>query len=144
MDEIRQVGVNHFHFSLNWSALVPTGDVAHPNTTLLGYYHCFTRQLLQANVTPVVTLWHHTRQRSSLPAPLDTANRWLNRSGTRRILGVRALLAPAGFTTVDTFRRRKTSSDRGRQEEWSRMKLKNASGGPKGLRSEGLWPSLFS
>uniref|UniRef100_A0A3Q2NNQ7 Klotho n=1 Tax=Fundulus heteroclitus TaxID=8078 RepID=A0A3Q2NNQ7_FUNHE len=73
-----QVGVNHFHFSLNWSALVPNGDVAYPNTTLLGYYRCFTRQLVQANVTPVVTLWHHTRQRSSLPTPLDTANRWLN------------------------------------------------------------------
>lgn len=79
MDEIQKIGVNHFHFSLNWSALVPTGDVAHPNTTLLRYYSCFTRQLLQANITPVVTLWHHTRQRSSLPAPLDTANRWLNR-----------------------------------------------------------------
>ncbi|KAM6907898.1 klotho [Xenentodon cancila] len=79
VDEIRQVGVNHFHFSLNWSGLVPTGDVAHPNGTLLGYYRCFTRQLLQANVTPVVTLWHHTRQRSSLPAPLDAANKWLNR-----------------------------------------------------------------
>ncbi|XP_041864156.1 klotho [Melanotaenia boesemani] len=79
VDEIQQVGVNHFHFSLNWSALVPTGDVAHPNVTLLGYYRCFTRQLLQANVAPVVTLWHHTRQRSSLPAPLDTTGKWLNR-----------------------------------------------------------------
>ncbi|KAA8586858.1 hypothetical protein FQN60_000694, partial [Etheostoma spectabile] len=79
VDEIQQVGVNHFHFSLNWSAVVPTGDVAHPNTTLLGYYRCFTHQLLQANITPVVTLWHHTRQRSSLPAPLDTANKWMNR-----------------------------------------------------------------
>ncbi|KAK2828312.1 hypothetical protein Q5P01_019346 [Channa striata] len=79
VDEIRQVGLNHFHFSLNWSALVPTGDVARANTTLLGFYRCFTRQLLQANVTPVVTLWHHTRQRSSLPAPLDAGNKWLNR-----------------------------------------------------------------
>lgn len=80
VDQIQKIGVNHFHFSLNWSALVPTGDVAHPNTTLLRYYHCFNRQLLQANITPVVTLWYHTRQRSSLPAPLETANRWLNRS----------------------------------------------------------------
>lgn len=79
VDEIQKIGVTHFHFSLNWSALVPTGDVAHPNTTLLRYYGCFTRQLLQANITPVVTLWHHTRQRSSLPALLDNANRWLNR-----------------------------------------------------------------
>ncbi len=87
--------MNHFHFSLNWSALVPTGDVAHPNTTLLGYYRCFTRQLLQANVTPVVTLWHHTRQRSSLPAPLDTANKWFNRSDSSENCGVEALLTPS-------------------------------------------------
>lgn len=80
VEEIRQVGVNHFHFSLNWSALVPTGDVAQPNTTLLGYYRCFARQLLKANITPVVTLWHHTRQGSSLPAPLDTENQWQIRS----------------------------------------------------------------
>lgn len=79
MDEIKGVGVNHFHFSLNWSALVPTGDVTRPNATLLGYYRCFTRQLLQANVTPVVTLWHHTRQRSSLPGSLDATNKWLSR-----------------------------------------------------------------
>ncbi|KAJ0061545.1 hypothetical protein NL108_005718 [Boleophthalmus pectinirostris] len=78
VEEIRQIGVTHFHFSLNWSALVPSGDVSNPNETLLGYYRCFTRQLLQANVTPVVTLWHHTRQRSSLPAPLNNANKWLN------------------------------------------------------------------
>lgn len=79
VDEIQHLGVSHFHFSLNWSALVPTGDVARPNATLLGYYRCFTQQLLRSNITPVVTLWHHTRQRSSLPAPLDTANKWLNR-----------------------------------------------------------------
>ncbi|XP_053704000.1 klotho [Synchiropus splendidus] len=78
VDEITAVGVTHFHFSLNWSALVPTGDVSRPNTTLLGYYRCFTRQLLQAQVTPVVTLWHHTRLGSSMPAPLDTVNKWLN------------------------------------------------------------------
>ena len=79
MNEIQQVGVSHFHFSLNWSALVPTGDVSQPNATLLGYYRCFTRQLLQASVMPVVTLWHHTRDRTSLPAPLDAANKWLNK-----------------------------------------------------------------
>ncbi|CAL1572996.1 unnamed protein product [Knipowitschia caucasica] len=79
VEEIRHIGVNHFHFSLNWSALVPSGDVSRPNHTLLGYYRCFSQQLLQANVTPVVTLWHHTRQGSSLPAPLHNNNKWLNR-----------------------------------------------------------------
>lgn len=83
VDEIQQVGLTHFHFSLNWSALVPTGDTSQANATLLGYYRCFCRQLLRANVTPVVTLWHHTRQRSSnnLPAPLDAGDKWLSRSG---------------------------------------------------------------
>lgn len=79
VEEIRQIGVNHFHFSLNWSALVPSGDVSHWNDTLLEYYRCFAQELLRANVIPVVTLWHHTRQGSSLPAPLNSANKWLNR-----------------------------------------------------------------
>ncbi|KAM9781187.1 klotho isoform 2-T2 [Syngnathus typhle] len=78
--EIQAVGVSHFHFSLNWSALVPTGDAARPNATLLAYYRCFSHQLLCANVTPVVTLWHHTRQGSSLPPPLG----WLNRETPQR------------------------------------------------------------
>ncbi|XP_029029155.1 klotho [Betta splendens] len=79
VDEIRQVGLTHFHFSLNWSAVVHAGDAARANGTLLGYYRCFARRLLRANVTPVVTLWHHTRQRSSLPAALEAGGRWLNR-----------------------------------------------------------------
>lgn len=83
--------MSHFHFSLNWSALVPTGDVARPNATLLAYYRCFTRQLLHANVTPVVTLWHHTRQRSSLPASLD-GNKWLNRCVTAADAGLTGFL----------------------------------------------------
>ncbi|KAM9499613.1 klotho isoform 1-T1 [Salvelinus alpinus] len=79
VEEIRRVGVNHFHFSLNWSSLVPSGNVTQPNTTLLGYYRCFTSQLHQANITSMVTLWHHTRQRSSLPAPMEAAGGWFNR-----------------------------------------------------------------
>nr|XP_057942046.1 klotho [Doryrhamphus excisus] len=79
VNEIHAVGVTHFHFSLNWSALVPSGDVTRPNRTLLAYYRCFSRQLLRANVTPVVTLWHHTRQHSSLPTTLHATNGWLNR-----------------------------------------------------------------
>ncbi|XP_067084703.1 klotho [Osmerus mordax] len=79
VEEIRRVGVSHFHFSLNWSAVVPSGWAARPNASLLTYYRCFARQLLRANVTPVVTLWHHTRHRSSLPAPLDAAGGWLKR-----------------------------------------------------------------
>ncbi|KAJ7997451.1 hypothetical protein DPEC_G00229140 [Dallia pectoralis] len=80
VEEIRQVGVNHFHFSLNWSALVPSGNVTQPNTTLLGYYRCFTSQLQHANITSMVTLWHHTRQRSSLPGPMKAAGGWLHRN----------------------------------------------------------------
>ncbi|CAL8401241.1 unnamed protein product [Boreogadus saida] len=79
VNEIRQVGVSHFHFSLNWSALVPSGDVSRPNASLLRYYRCFSQQLLRANVTPVITLWHHTSDTASLPAPLHTTNKWLNR-----------------------------------------------------------------
>ncbi|XP_061902953.1 klotho [Entelurus aequoreus] len=75
VDEIQAVGVTHFHFSLNWSSVVPTGEVGGANRTLLEYYRCFCTHLLHANITPVITLWHHTRLRSSLPH----AHTWLHR-----------------------------------------------------------------
>ncbi|KAG7484428.1 hypothetical protein MATL_G00049280 [Megalops atlanticus] len=74
--QVRRMHVNHFHFSLNWSSLVPTGKVSEANATLLGYYRCFVGELLRANITPVVTLWHHTGRHSSLPAPMEAKKGW--------------------------------------------------------------------
>ncbi|KAJ8342624.1 hypothetical protein SKAU_G00325520 [Synaphobranchus kaupii] len=75
---VLRMHVNHFHFSLNWSTLVPTGNASEANATLLRYYRCFASELLRANVTPVVTLWHYIRDKSSLPAPLEARRGWRN------------------------------------------------------------------
>ncbi|KAJ8412476.1 hypothetical protein AAFF_G00128120 [Aldrovandia affinis] len=76
VSQVRRMHVTHFHFSLNWSTVVPTGNVSEANATLLRYYRCFVGELLRANVTPVVTLWHYIRGRSSLPAPLEARRGW--------------------------------------------------------------------
>ncbi|KAL4608551.1 klotho [Arapaima gigas] len=76
VEQIRKMHVSHFHFSLNWSSIVPTGNVSEANTTLLDYYRCFASELLKANIAPVVTLWHYTGKRSSLPAALEVKRGW--------------------------------------------------------------------
>uniref|UniRef100_W5MNV0 Klotho n=1 Tax=Lepisosteus oculatus TaxID=7918 RepID=W5MNV0_LEPOC len=76
VSQIRRMHVSHFHFFLNWSSILPTGKVSEANTTLLGYYKCFAAELLQGNVTPVVTLWHRTAKHSGLPASMDAKKGW--------------------------------------------------------------------
>ncbi|KAJ8275557.1 hypothetical protein COCON_G00073090 [Conger conger] len=76
VSQLQRLRVSHFHFSLNWSTLVPTGNASHANASLLGYYRCFARELLRANVTPAVSLWHYIRDKSSLPAPLEARGGW--------------------------------------------------------------------
>ncbi|XP_076131001.1 klotho [Alosa pseudoharengus] len=79
VSDVRRLHVSHFHFALNWSSVTPTGRVDEANATLLGYYRCFVSELSRANVTPVVTLWHHTLGRSSIPAPLEGGG-WQSKS----------------------------------------------------------------
>ncbi|KAL7847469.1 hypothetical protein AOLI_G00221870 [Acnodon oligacanthus] len=76
VSEIQAMHVSHFQFSLNWSSVVPTGQISEANNTLLSYYHCFVSELQRANIIPVVTLWHHTGKLSSLPAPLEANGGW--------------------------------------------------------------------
>lgn len=73
---IQHMHVSHFHFSLNWSSIVPTGHVSEANNTLLSYYLCFVSELRRANISPVVTLWHHTGKLSSLPVSLESNRGW--------------------------------------------------------------------
>ncbi|KAG2456947.1 klotho [Polypterus senegalus] len=60
VSQVRRMHVTHFNFPLNWTALVPNGNLSQANSTLFKYYRCFTSELLRANVTPIVTLWHWT------------------------------------------------------------------------------------
>ncbi|MBN3296210.1 KLOT protein, partial [Amia calva] len=76
VSQVRRMHVSHFQFTLNWSSILPAGRVSEPNTTLLGYYKCFVSELLRANVTPVVALWHRTDKHSGLPASFDAKTGW--------------------------------------------------------------------
>ncbi|MCI4388203.1 hypothetical protein PGIGA_G00082900 [Pangasianodon gigas] len=87
VSDIQHMHVSHFHFSLNWSSIVPTGRVSEANNTLLSYYHCFVSELRRANITPVVTLWHHTGKLSSLPVPLETNGGWQSEETVQAFAG---------------------------------------------------------
>ncbi|XP_076876324.1 klotho [Brachyhypopomus gauderio] len=76
VSEIQHMHVSYYHFSLNWSSVMPTGSVQEANDTLLNYYRCFASELQRVNVSPAVTLWHHTGKLSSLPAPLESNGGW--------------------------------------------------------------------
>ncbi|XP_016401931.1 klotho-like [Sinocyclocheilus rhinocerous] len=76
VSDVHRMQVSHFHFSLNWSSITPTGQMSDANETLLRYYHCFVSELQKVNIIPVVTLWHHTGKLSSLPAPIEAGGGW--------------------------------------------------------------------
>nr|XP_023646629.1 beta-klotho [Paramormyrops kingsleyae] len=81
-------GVTHYRFSLNWSLVLPRGDLSVVDTEALRYYRCMLKELRARNIRPMVTLYYptHNPPLLGLPAPLHDSGGWLNRS------------------TVDTFR----------------------------------------
>jgi beta-glucosidase len=70
---LRELGVNAYRFSIAWSRILPqgTGDV---NARGVAFYDRLVDALLEANVQPLVTLFHW-----DLPAALEDRGGWLER-----------------------------------------------------------------
>lgn len=75
-------GASHYRFALNWSLILPQGDLSSVNTDALRYYHCILSELSKMKLKAVVILYYpsHNTPSWSLPAPLHTAGGWLNYS----------------------------------------------------------------
>jgi len=70
---MRELGLNAYRFSISWSRILPAG--AGPvNERGLDFYRQLVDALLEAGMTPNVTLFHW-----DLPAALDDRGGWLNR-----------------------------------------------------------------
>ncbi|XP_069747745.1 klotho isoform X2 [Narcine bancroftii] len=80
---LQNTHTSHFQFSLNWSLLLPSGDTTQVIRANLRYYKCYVSELLRANVTPVIVLYHPTLEDQSLPSALEANGGWMNPATVR-------------------------------------------------------------
>lgn len=72
--------VTHYRFALDWSLLLPSGNLSSINREVLRYYRCVISEMLKLGVKPVVTLHYPTHRSLGLPGPLLQNGGWLNQS----------------------------------------------------------------
>ncbi|XP_060064598.1 uncharacterized protein LOC132544951 [Ylistrum balloti] len=77
IDTAKFLGVSHYHFALNWSALGKEKNIPR-DSPILVYYNHVINATLSAGMTPVVTLLT-----GELPAHLQKIGGWLNASTIR-------------------------------------------------------------
>lgn len=75
-------GASHYRFALNWSLILPQGDLSNVNTDALRYYRCILSELSKLKLKAVVILYYpsHRAPNWGLPAPLHASGGWLNYS----------------------------------------------------------------
>ncbi|CAL8267000.1 unnamed protein product [Boreogadus saida] len=75
-------GATHYRFGLDWSLILPQGDLSTVNTEALRYYRCFLTKLREHNLEAVVTLYYPTHRAPflGLPETLHASGGWLNQS----------------------------------------------------------------
>ncbi|XP_010895756.2 beta-klotho [Esox lucius] len=76
------VGASQYRFALNWSLILPNGDLSRVDTEALRYYRCLLTELRKKGLEAMVTLYHPTHRAPwlGLPGPLHNSGGWLNRS----------------------------------------------------------------
>ncbi|KAG9347173.1 hypothetical protein JZ751_006100, partial [Albula glossodonta] len=79
---LQATGAGYYRFALNWSLILPNGDLSVIDTEVLRYYRCILIELRKRNIQAMVTLYYPTHHPPllGLPGPLHHAGGWLNRS----------------------------------------------------------------
>ncbi|CAI4232027.1 unnamed protein product [Auanema sp. JU1783] len=72
---IKNLNVTHYRLSLNWSRILPYGDINCINEEGVKYYRALLEELVANNIEPIVTLYHF-----DMPLRLYRNDSWLNES----------------------------------------------------------------
>lgn len=76
---LRQLGVDSYRLSVSWPRVLPAGD-GQINQAGLDFYDRLIDQLLDAGISPTVTVYHW-----DTPLPLEQAGGWLNRKTAEQL-----------------------------------------------------------
>nr|XP_020498323.1 beta-klotho [Labrus bergylta] len=73
---------SHYRFALNWSLILPQGDISNVNMEALRYYRCVLKELKKRDLKTVLILYYPTHRAPNLglPGPLHASGGWLNYS----------------------------------------------------------------
>ncbi|CAG9858751.1 unnamed protein product [Phyllotreta striolata] len=55
---LKEMGVNHYRFSIAWARILPTGFSDHINAKGVKYYRRLIKELKQHNIEPMVSMFH--------------------------------------------------------------------------------------
>ncbi|CAJ1058514.1 beta-klotho [Xyrichtys novacula] len=79
---LKSTGASHFCIALNWSLILPQGDLSNVNVEALRYYRCVLTELKRMDINAVVILYYptHRAPNQGLPEPLYASGGWLNYS----------------------------------------------------------------
>lgn len=78
VEMLAKMKVTHYQFALDWTSILPTGNLSKVNRQVLRYYRCVLSEGLKLGVSPMVTLYHPTHSHLGLPMPLLNSGGWLN------------------------------------------------------------------
>lgn len=65
--------LNFYRFSISWSRILPTGDIAHINELGIDYYNKVINKTLEYKLMPMITMYHW-----DLPSSLQKFGGWTN------------------------------------------------------------------
>ncbi|XP_069833638.1 beta-klotho [Dendropsophus ebraccatus] len=80
---LKNMKVTHYRFALNWSLIMPKGDLSSVNREVLRYYRCMISEASKLGIKTMLTLYYPTHGSLSLPSPLLGNGGWLNRTITQ-------------------------------------------------------------